>query len=109
MKRLIPVLVVAALGFAAGALIIARQLATRHARELDAQRLAWEAEKAELESMLASVRSRRSNPSFDGVHVAPATPAPETPATAKLTPEELVRRLAAMKLGPGPERTRAVR
>jgi hypothetical protein len=107
MKRLIPFLVVAALGFAAGALTIARQLAARHAGELDSQRAAWEAEKTDLEAALASARAVRASPSHDVVRVAPATLA--TPATTKLTPEELLRRLAAMKLGPGPERTRGVR
>jgi len=110
MKRLIPVLVVAALGFTAGALIIARQLASRHSRELDAQRLAWEAEKAELEATLASALARRAGPSPNVASVAQATPGTSTtPATAKLTPEELVRRLAAMRMGQGTERTRAVR
>jgi hypothetical protein len=104
MKRLIPFLLVAALGFAAGALTIARQLAARHTRELDAQRAAWGAEKTDLETDLASARAWRASPSPGAVSVAP-----QTPAAAKPTPEELLRRLAAMKVVPGPERTHAVR
>ena len=109
MKRLIPLLVVAALGFAAGAMILARQLASRHAREIDTQRAAWETEKAELEAALASARARRANPSPSIDQIAPSTTAPATPAEAKPTPDEILRRLASMKLAPGPERTRAVR
>ncbi|HEU0008643.1 MAG TPA: hypothetical protein VFT34_02395, partial [Verrucomicrobiae bacterium] len=110
MNRLIPYLLVAALGFAAGALTIARQLAARHTRESDTQRAAWETEKTELEAALASARAGRAGPSTDVVRIAPATPAtPAILATTKPTPEELLRRLAAMKVGPGPERTRAVR
>jgi hypothetical protein len=104
MKRLIPFLLVAALGFAAGALTIVRQLAAQHIRELEAQRAAWGAEKNGLETDLASARARRARSSPGVVSVAPATP-----AEAKPTPEELLRRLAAMKVVPGPERTRAVR
>jgi len=104
MKRLIPFLLVAVLGFAAGALTIARQLAARHTRELEAQRAVWGAEKTGLETDLASARARRASPSPGVVSVAPATSAEAKPA-----PEELLRRLAAMKIGPGPERTRAVR
>jgi len=109
MKRLIPFFVVAALGFAAGGLIIARQLADRHARKLDAQRAAWDVEKAELEAALASAQSRRASPSPGVASVALTSTAPAAPATVKPTPEELLRRLAAMKVAPGPDRTRAVR
>ena len=62
MKRLIPLLLVAALGFAAVALMISRQQAARHARELEVQRAAWEAEKADLEAALASARAGQANP-----------------------------------------------
>ena len=109
MKRLIPLLLVAALGFAAGALLLARQLAVRHARELDAQRAAWDAERADLEAALAA-RAGQENPSPGTVRSAPATATINVvPAAAKATPEELLRRLAAMKLGAGPERTRSAR
>ena len=110
MKRLIPFLLVAALGLAVGALLIARQLAARHARELDAQRAAWDAERADLEAALASARAGRESLSPGLVRSTPATATINVvPATAKATPEELLRRLAAMKVSPGPERTRAVR
>jgi hypothetical protein len=105
MKRLISLLLVAGLGFAAGALMIGRQEAARHARELEAQRAAWEAEKADLESALASARATQANPTPVVVTAAPKS----APAAARPTPEELLRRLAAMKVGPGLERTRAVR
>lgn len=110
MKRLIAYLLIAALGFAAGALTIALRLAARHARESNAQRAAWEAERTELEAALASARAGRANPAPKIVRSAPATATiTMATATAKATPEELLRRLAAMKVGPGPERTRAVR
>src|SRR5437867_1245518 len=105
MKRLIPFLLVAALGLAVGALLIARQLAARHARELDAQRAAWDAERADLEAALASARAGRESLSPGLVRSTPATATINVvPATAKATPEELLRWLAAMKVSPGPER-----
>jgi hypothetical protein len=107
MKRPISFLLVAVLGFFAGTLTITLKLAARHARKLDAQRVAWETEKAELEAALASARARRTSPSPGVIRIAPATPG--VPVAAKLTPEELLHRLAEMKIVPGPERTRAVR
>src|SRR5262245_9969542 len=106
MKRLISLLLVVGLGFAAGALLISRQQATRHARELAAQRAAWEAEKADLESALAAVRSAHAKAT--PVIITP-TPNSGPPATSKPTPEELLRRLATTKVAPGPDRARAVR
>ena len=106
MKRLIPLLLVAGLGFAAVALMISRQQAARHARELEVQRAAWEAEKADLEAALASARAGQANPSPVIVTATPKTGAPTLP---KPTPEELLRRLAGMKITPGPGQARAVR
>ena len=110
MKRLNPFLAAAALGFAVGALFIAQYLTTRHARESEARRSAWNAERTELEAQLASAQTGRAAPStYAAVAPTMPTPTPAAPAAAKPTPEELLRRLAAMKLGAGPERTRAVR
>src|SRR5262245_18448641 len=58
MKRLVPFLMVAVLGFAAGALLLAQRLASRQTRELEAQRAAWETEKSDLEAALASAQTR---------------------------------------------------
>ena len=105
MKRVVPLLLVAGLGFAAGALITSHRQAARHARELEVQRAAWEAEKADLEMALASARAARANPTPAIVTTAKSDP----PATSKLTPGELVRRVATMKVAPGPQRARVVR
>ena len=60
MKRFIPFVLVFTLGFAVAALWVARQQSARNARSLAEQQAAWEAEKAELESALAS-RVGRAN------------------------------------------------
>jgi hypothetical protein len=104
MKRLIPFLLVMGLGLAAGVLMTSRQQAARHARELEAERATWEAEKAALEIALASARGEHANPPpiIDTVGTAP-------PLAAKPAPEELLRRLAVMKFTPGPGQARAAR
>jgi len=56
MKRLIFFLLVAGVVFVTGAYVFNRQLADRLARELDAQRTVWAAEKSELEAALARAR-----------------------------------------------------
>ena len=105
MKRLVQFLFVAAV-FMAGALLVGRQQSNRHARELEALRAAWEAEKADLESALASARAGRANRSPVAV-TAPAQPG--VTAAPRPAPAELLRQLAAMKIAPGPGQARAVR
>jgi hypothetical protein len=107
MKRPIPFLLVAALGIAVSALFLVRRAALQQARDFETQRAAWDTEKASLESSLASARSRRANQS--PVVVNPAPEIAPTPAVAKLTPEAILQRLAAMKIPSGPDRTRTVR
>ena len=93
MKRLVLFLMVAVAAFAAGTLLVSRLQSARHAHELATQRAAWEAEKAGIESALASAQAGRAKPSPVIIHAAPPTGAP---AALKPTPEELVSRLAAM-------------
>ena len=107
MKRLIPLLLVAGLGFAAGALMVGRQQAVRHARELEAQRAAWEAEKAELETALANANNR---PGERPVRIAPVAVTVAPKATVrKPTAQEILEKLKAVRIAPGPGQSAAVR
>lgn len=104
MKRLILFLIAAAL--VAGALLVQRQQSDRHAHALEAERAAWAAEKAELENALATARTAQPPPAPAFI---PAAPKTDQPVVLKLAPEEFLRRLATMKLAPGPGQARAVR
>ena len=106
MKRLVFFFLVTVAAFGAGALLVSRLQSASQARKLEILRAAWEAEKADLESALASAQAGHANRSPVLV-AAPAAPA--TPDALKPSPEELLRRLAAMKLAPGPGQARAVR
>jgi len=103
MKRLIPFLLVFGLGLTVTAVVVSRHQAVRHARELETQRAAWEAEKAELETALENARAPRLV----------AAPAPRSRAVlATVTapdPQELLNKLAALKVAAGPGQTRALR
>ena len=105
MNRLILFLIVAA-ALMAGALLVQRQQSDRHARTLEAERAAWAVEKAELENALATARTTQPSPTPVFI---PATPKTDQPVVLKPAPEEFLRRLATMKLAPGPGQARAVR
>lgn len=98
MKRFTIHLLVAGLAFAAGAILVSHQQAGRHARELEFQRAAWDAEKAELEARVEEARAR-------GARVAAEVPrverVPLAASPAGPSPEELLKRLAALKPAPG--------
>jgi hypothetical protein len=103
MKRLIFLLLMGGLGFAAGALMVSRQQANRHARELESQRVAWAAERAELEATLDKARAWRS-----ASWPLPMTVTPVAP-TAAPDPQTLLNQLAALQIAPGPGQGRAMR
>jgi len=103
MRRLGPYLLVLGLGMAVAAVVVNRQLGDRHARELEAQRAAWEIERAELEAQLANARAER-----------PAvTPAPKADRLIvnEAVPDarELLKRLAELRVVPGTGQNRALR
>ena len=95
MKRLIPFVLVFGLGLTVAAMVVSRQQAARHAREIEAQRAAWEIERADLEAELANARLDRpitsALPRAERVIV--KTPAPDA--------RELLKRLAELKVTPG--------
>ncbi len=77
--------------------------AARQASDLEAQRLAWQAERADLQAALAAARAR----------VAPERPVIGPGATVTIVkpvdPQQLLNRLVALKMGIGPGRTLAQR
>jgi hypothetical protein len=106
MKRLILLLLMTGIGFAAGAFLVNRQQAARHARELEVQRAAWEAETAELAAALEQARARRPAAAV----IAPsATPVAPAVVAAPPDPTDLLKQLAALQIAPGPGQGRAMR
>ena len=98
MKRLTILLLVAGLGFAAGVILISHQQAGRHARELESQRAAWDAEKAELEARVEEARASSARVGREVPRVEPVL-VPASPASP--SPQELLKKLAALKVAPG--------
>jgi hypothetical protein len=106
MKRLTIQLLIAGLAFAAGAVLVSHQQAGRHARELALQRAAWAAEKAELEAQLEGARANAARAAAEPLRVEPV----RLPATAASpSPQELIKKLAALRVTPGPGQGRALR
>ncbi|MBI4324509.1 MAG: hypothetical protein HY674_04525 [Chloroflexi bacterium] len=95
MKRLIPFLWVFGLGLAVAAVFVNSRQATRHARELETQRAAWETEKAELAAALEKARARRGSFSPLPRPVAPAA------SVAAPDPQALLNQLAGLQVAPG--------
>ena len=92
MKRLIWFLLAIGLGFSTGALLVGRHQASRHAQEVQNQRAAWEAEKADLEAALEKARTK--TPAI----AAPLMVTTTTPATAtRPSPADIIARLCALK------------
>jgi len=106
MKRLTIQLLIAGLAFAAGAVLVSHQQAGRHARELELQRAAWDAEKAELEAQLEGARAKVARAAAEAPRVEPVR-LPTTAASP--SPQELIKKLAALKVAPGPGQGRALR
>lgn len=102
MKRLIPLLLLAGLAFAAGAFVAGRQQAARHTRELADERASWEGERARLEAALAKARARRTTAAPAPVAVEPAAAvAPSAPAGAAPDPKALLDELAGWQIPQG--------
>jgi len=106
MKRLTIQLLVAGLAFAAGAVLVGHQQAGRHARELELQRAAWDAEKAELEARVEEARAGSARVAPEAPRVEPV---PLPASAASPSPQELLKKLAALKVAPGPGQGRALR
>jgi hypothetical protein len=98
MKTALLLVLAAGVGFAAGAFIISKREALRHASALAESRAAWDAEKAALEEALDAARAQR-----------PAAPPPlviEAPAgPVRLSPAEIIGKLRALR-GSGPRTLR---
>lgn len=103
MKRLIPFVLVFGLGLTVAAVVVSRQQAARHAREIETQRAAWEIERADLEAELANARLDRplTSPLPGAERVIVKTPAPDA--------RELLKWLAELKVMPGAGQNRAIR
>ena len=99
MKRVILFTVAAVLGGVLTAMVVAKQLKSRQASELAAQRSVWAQEKADLEAALENAKG----PEHVVVTTSPAV-APQT--NAKPTPAELIARLRSLKSAPAPRAAR---
>ncbi len=101
MKRTLVIITVAALSFAIASAIVSHRHAARQIAQMAEQQAAWQSEKAELEAALDQARARTRTIAVPGATVTvPGAP-------AKLSPEELITRLRALKTAPG--QIRAVR
>lgn len=106
MKRLTIQLLIAGLAFAAGAVLVGHQQAGRHARELELKRAAWDAEKAELEAQLEGARANAARAAAEAPRLEPVR---LRATAASPSPQELLKKLAALKVAPGPGQGRALR
>ena len=92
MKRLFVFMLALGLGCVAGALLMSRQQAARHAQELQNRRAAWEAEKAQLEAALAEARNQAP------LLVTPAAASLTSPAApVRPLPADIIARLCALR------------
>lgn len=106
MKRLTFEVLIAGLAFATGALLVGHPQAGRHAREFELQRAAWEAEKADLEAQVEEARARNARLAAEASRP-DAVPLPTSPAGP--SPQELLKKLVALKPAPGPGQGRTLR
>lgn len=102
MKTIIAVLLAAGMAFTAGYWLTAQQQSARLKTQLAAAQTRWDAEKAALESALATANVQPAA----AIPVAPATPPINS---ARLSPQEILAKLLALKLGAGVERNRNIR
>ncbi|HKQ36635.1 MAG TPA: hypothetical protein VJ063_01080 [Verrucomicrobiae bacterium] len=101
MKTALLVVLAAAVGFAAGFVIISKRHAARHAALLAEQRAAWENEKAVLEQELDAARARM--PALASVTVPASVTGDAVPA--RPGPAEILGKLQALR-GRGPRQLR---
>src|SRR5437867_3098317 len=98
MKRLISLILVAGVGFAAGAFLVGKRQAARAERELAVQRAIWEVQKAELESALANLNKRSYERTAPTARVAVSSPAA---TSRKPSAQELLDKLKLVRIAPG--------
>src|SRR5438046_3739514 len=96
MKKMLAVILGAAIGFAAASWIVSNRLNVWHAAQLAEWQGAWQAEKAALEAALE--KSRTHAPVIRVPGAAGPAAAPTTPL--KLSPAEIVSKLVALKSEP---------
>ena len=96
MKKMLAVILGAAIGFAAASWIVSNRLNVWHAAQLAERQGAWQAEKAALEAALE--KSRTHAPVIRVPGAAGPAAAPTTPL--KLSPAEIVSKLVALKSEP---------
>jgi hypothetical protein len=101
MKRIGILILAGGLGFAVGAIVVSKRLASRHANDLAARQSQWQAEKVSLETALEEANARARAGSMPLVFTPPAVPA----ASVKLSPAGIIARLVALK----PGQTRSMR
>lgn len=104
MKKLLVVMLAAGLGFAVVSWMVAKHLATRHAARLAERQADWQAERAALEAALDAAKAHAQGLAGPVPPAAVARPV----GPAKLSPTEVVAKLAALKPAPGSQ-TRTAR
>jgi hypothetical protein len=105
MKRSLTLVVAAAVACAMTALIVSHRLNSRNEAELNAQRAAWQKEKADLEAALENA----GRPARVSTVPAASALAPTVATPAKATPANLIARLTALKASAGPNQSRLAR
>lgn len=95
MKTVAAVLLAAGIAFALAAVLVSRHQSARHIATLEAHRVAWDAEKAELQAALEAAKRQALAPG-------PALTAPSLPdpGGARLSPADIVARLIELASGP---------
>ena len=96
MKKMLAVILGAAIGFAAASWIVSNRLNVWHAAQLAERQGAWQAEKAALEAALEKSRTHAPVIRVPGA----AGPAAAPTAPLKLSPAEIVSKLVALKSEP---------
>jgi hypothetical protein len=92
MKTAVAMVVVAGVGVAVGAWVVARQFNSRRAAELATHQAAWQTEKAELEAALEEAKARARGA------MTPIAAQPQVAsAPAKLSPAEIIAQLVSLK------------
>jgi hypothetical protein len=109
MKRQILFLLAFGLGVAVAVPFVSRFHATRHAHELEVQRTAWETQKAGFEAALADVKRRANRTSDRLIPAEPVTVDVPKATRAILTAQEILEKLRAARMAPGPGQSAAVR
>jgi len=106
MKRFVAIALITVTAFAAGAFLVNRQQAARLERERATRQAAWDAEKADLEAQLEGARANAARAAADAPRVERGR---LPPTAASPSPQELIKKLAALRMAPGPGQGRALR